>query len=138
MSFDSAALPADADAIAPDGSEVRVLLELAGGSMAHFALSPGQCSVAVQHRTVEEIWFVLGGRGEMWRSFEGRTEVTALNAGSCVTVPHGTVFQFRSLGPEVLTAVAVTMPPWPGDGEAVRAEGAWVPTVAPGAGLAPE
>jgi mannose-6-phosphate isomerase-like protein (cupin superfamily) len=135
VSFDSKVLPAAADAIAPDGSAVRVLLALPGGSVAHFALSSGQCSVAVQHRTVEEIWFVLGGRGEMWRSFDGRSEVTALHAGTCITVPRGTVFQFRSLGPDELTAIAMTMPPWPGDGEAVRAEGAWAPTVAPGAGL---
>jgi mannose-6-phosphate isomerase-like protein (cupin superfamily) len=138
VSFDSKQLPAEADAIAPDGSEVRVLLGLSGGSVAHFSLSPGQCSVAVRHRTVEEIWFVLGGRGEMWRSLDGQSDVTALHPGSCVTLPHGTVFQFRSLGPDVLTAVAVTMPPWPGNGEAVRAEGAWVPNVAPGPGLALE
>jgi len=33
--------------------------------MAHFHLPAGQVSRAVRHRTVEEIWFVLSGRGEM-------------------------------------------------------------------------
>jgi hypothetical protein len=34
--FDSRQLPAVPDAAAPDGSDVRVLLELRRGSMAHF------------------------------------------------------------------------------------------------------
>lgn len=50
-------LPATLDAIAPDGSDVCVLLSLAGGSIAHFELATGQTSVAVVHHTVEEIWF---------------------------------------------------------------------------------
>ena len=37
----------------------------------------------------------------------------------CLTIPLGTHFQFRSLGPGPLAAVAVTMPPWPGPDEAV-------------------
>ena len=138
MAFDSQALSDEADAIAPDGSEVRVLLGLTGGGMAHFTLGPGECSVAVRHRTVEEIWFVLGGRGEMWRSDGDRSEITGLESGTCVTIPLGTAFQFRASERDVLTAVAVTMPPWPGDDEAIRADGPWSPTVAPGAGLASE
>jgi mannose-6-phosphate isomerase-like protein (cupin superfamily) len=43
----------------------------------------------------------------------------------CVTIPLGTHFQFRSLGNEPLAAVAVTMPPWPGDGEAYEVAGPW-------------
>ena len=34
--FDTMQLPVDPDALAPDGSDVRVLLQLARGSMAHF------------------------------------------------------------------------------------------------------
>ena len=52
---------------APDGSQVRVLLRLKGGSMATFRLRPGQVAVAV--------------------------------------------------------AVAVTLPPWPGEDEAVLLPG---------------
>ncbi|MCW5752686.1 MAG: hypothetical protein KIT81_16245 [Alphaproteobacteria bacterium] len=63
-------LPGPYDVLAPDGSEVRVLLSLAGGSMAHFTLRPEQVSQAVAHRSVEEIWYVLGGRAEMWRRHE--------------------------------------------------------------------
>ena len=130
-------LPAARDVVAPDGSDVRVLLRLAGGSMAHFELAGGRTSQAVVHRSVDEIWYVLSGRGEMWRSQAGRRggegrwggeggeEIVALEPGTCLSIPVGTSFQFRSLGDEPLSAVAVTMPPWPGEDEAREVSGAW-------------
>ena len=127
-SFGTKQLPAARDVIAPDGSDVRVLLGLARGGMAHFVLAPGQISTAVTHRTVEEIWYVLSGRGEMWRRQGDREDVVAMEPGMCLTIPLGTHFQFRSLGTEELAAVAVTMPPWPGDGEALVVAGKWQPT----------
>lgn len=127
--FATKRLPAVRDVVAPDGSDVRVLLSLRGGSMAHFALAPGQTSRAVTHRTVEEIWFFLSGRGEMWRKQGEHEEIVPVEPGVCLTIPLGTRFQFRSFGDEPLTAVAVTMPPWPGEGEAVIVEGPWLPTV---------
>ncbi|HEY7140253.1 MAG TPA: cupin domain-containing protein [Methylomirabilota bacterium] len=126
--FETRWLPAEPDARAPDGADVRILLRLAGGSFAHFELGPGRVSRPVTHRTVEEIWYVLGGRGEMWRRQGDREGVVALQAGVCLTIPLGTHFQLRSLGPEPLAAVAVTMPPWPGHDEAVVVAGAWSPT----------
>ena len=128
-SFATTLLPAEPITIAPDGSAVRVLLELAGGGMAHFELAPGEIAKAVSHRTVEEIWFILSGRGEMWREQAGREEVVALSPGVCLTIPLGTRFQFRALGQEPLAAVAVTIPPWPGEGEAIIVGGPWQPTV---------
>jgi mannose-6-phosphate isomerase-like protein (cupin superfamily) len=128
--FSTTHLPAARDAIAPDGSDVRLLLGLAGGGMAHFALAPGQVSKAVMHRTVEEIWFFLSGRGQMWRRQESQASVVDVYAGVCITIPLGTHFQFRALGDEPLAAVAVTMPPWPGEAEAILVEGEWQPTVA--------
>jgi mannose-6-phosphate isomerase-like protein (cupin superfamily) len=128
--FATKLLPADPDVIAPDGSEVRVLLRLAGGSMAHFRLAPGEVSIAVEHRTVEELWFITAGRGEMWRAQAGRAEVTPLAPGVSLSIPLGARFQFRCLGNAPLEAVGVTMPPWPGMDEAVPAEGPWVPKLA--------
>lgn len=127
--FESQALPTRPDLSAPDGSDVRVLLRLSGGSMAHFTLAPGATSIAVAHRTVEEIWFFLSGRGEMWRRIGEREEVTALGRGLCITIPLGTHFQFRALGAEPLVAIAVTMPPWPGADEAFPVAARWEPTV---------
>src|SRR6266542_5827757 len=70
--FETKSLPTEVDVVAPDGSNVRLLLKLAGGSIAHFELQPGKTSLAVAHRTVEEIWFFLAGEGEMWRKQDER------------------------------------------------------------------
>jgi len=122
-------IPDTRDAVAPDGSDVRLLLGLKGGGMAHFALAPGETSTAVTHRTVEEIWFFVSGTGQMWRQL-GRDSVTVdVRAGVCLSIPLGTHFQFRSFGDEPLAAIGVTMPPWPGEGEAVTVTGPWQPTV---------
>jgi mannose-6-phosphate isomerase-like protein (cupin superfamily) len=123
--FATLRLPADRTVVAPDGSDVRVLLGLSSGGMAHFELSAGQTSMAVTHRTVEEIWFVVTGRGEMWRRQGEREEIVALEPGVCLTIPLGTHFQFRASPDEALAAVAVTMPPWPGEDEAVQVTGPW-------------
>lgn len=125
MDFDTKRLPARPDDLAPDGSDVRVLLGLDRGGMAHFELAPGRTSGAVAHRTVEEIWFILGGRGEMWRKQGQREEVVPLEPGVCISIPLGTHFQFRSFGAEPLAAIGVTMPPWPGAGEGFEVEGKW-------------
>ena len=120
---------ADAPVVtAPDGSAVRPLAGLAGGGMATFRLEAGQVAAAVIHRTVEEIWFVTEGRGDLWRRQGDREEVTALQAGLCLTIPVGTAFQFRAAAGEGVTIVAVTMPPWPGPDEAVPVAGVWVAT----------
>jgi mannose-6-phosphate isomerase-like protein (cupin superfamily) len=125
-------LPVAPDDIAPDGSNVRILLGLDRGGMAHFELAPGATSVAVAHHTVEEIWYFLSGRGEMWRKLKNQEKVEPVDPGTCITIPVGTHFQFRSFGYEPLAALGVTMPPWPGEAEAYQVEGIWKPTVSPG------
>jgi mannose-6-phosphate isomerase-like protein (cupin superfamily) len=116
------------DAVAPDGSLVRLLPGLPAGGMAHFELGGGEVSIPQQHRTVSEIWYVLGGRGSMWRrSAAGAATEIDLRAGVALTIPVGTSFQFRNTGRVPLEVVGVTMPPWPGDGEAFTVEGPWEP-----------
>jgi mannose-6-phosphate isomerase-like protein (cupin superfamily) len=123
--FDTMRLPNERDAAAPDGSDVRVLLQLGRGGMAHFELGSGRTSRAVAHRTVEEIWYILAGRGEMWRRRGDRQETVTLEPGTCLSIPVGTHFQFRATDAGPLAAVAVTMPPWPGQDEAYEVTGAW-------------
>ena len=127
--FETKRLPSTPQAVAPDGSDVRILLALGAGGMAHFELGPGQTSRAVTHRTVEEIWYFVSGRGEMWRQQGEESGVVDVSAGVCLTIPLGTWFQFRCIGTEPLAAIGVTMPPWPGEGEAVFVKGQWQPTV---------
>jgi mannose-6-phosphate isomerase-like protein (cupin superfamily) len=116
------------DVTAPDGAGVRVLLALQRGSMAVFELRPGQVSAPVRHRSVEELWYVLSGEGEMWRRDAVGEAVVSLLPGLCLSLPLGTDFQFRCLGSETLRAVAVTLPPWPGAEEALPVSGRWMPT----------
>lgn len=120
-------LPDRADAIAPDGSEVRILAACARGSMAHFSLAPGAISKAVCHRTVDEVWFVTEGQGRMWLSGPQGEGIMDLRAGLSLAIPVGTRFQFRCEGAVRLCAVGVTMPPWPGMEEAFEVEGPWKP-----------
>ena len=65
--FETKSLGPTPDAVAPDGTAVRLLLSLSGGSFAHFELAAGAVSHAVAHRTVEEIWYFVSGSGEVWR-----------------------------------------------------------------------
>jgi mannose-6-phosphate isomerase-like protein (cupin superfamily) len=127
--FATMRLPSQATAVAPDGSDARVLLGLPGGSMAHFELGAGRVSLAVAHRTVDEVWYVLAGAGQMWRKQGEREEVVALEPGVCLTIPVGTHFQFRASAGQSVAAVAITMPPWPGESEAVVVQGHWEPSV---------
>ena len=135
MGFQKKRLGVKRDSIAPDGSDVRLLLRIEEkGNMAHFELPPGQVSTAVTHRTVEEIWFFLTGRGEMWRKQNGGEKIVPVEPGVCLTIPLGTHFQFRSYGYEPLAAIGIAMPPWPEDEEKAKEEaypvdGKWKATV---------
>ena len=128
--FETLALPIEPSVIAPDGTLGRILLKLAGGSFAHFTLPAGATSHPVQHRTVEEIWFFLSGRGEIWRRNSAGEAVVVALPGLSITIPLGTAFQFRALSDEPLVFVAITMPPWPGEEEAFLVEGPWAAKLA--------
>ena len=127
--FETKAVGEKPDAVAPDGTAVRLLAALAAGSFAHFELPAGAVSHAVAHRTVEEIWYFVAGRGQMWRRLGAAESIVDLAPGVCLTIPLGAHFQFRADLDEPLAFVAVTMPPWPGEDEAVMAGGKWQPTV---------
>jgi mannose-6-phosphate isomerase-like protein (cupin superfamily) len=114
---------------APDGSEVRVLCATPCGSMALFTLPAGGIARPVVHRTVEEIWYVVAGKGRIWRRLGGAEEVADLVPGLSLTIPAGTAFQFRNDGEARLDIVGVTMPPWPGADEADAAAGKWTATL---------
>jgi mannose-6-phosphate isomerase-like protein (cupin superfamily) len=117
--------PSGYDCLAPDGSEIRLLVTGERGSCVHCTLPPRKASLPVTHRSVEEIWYCLAGRGEMWRKLGAAEETVAVSPGSSLTIPCGAHFQFRNPGDAPLEFVLVTMPPWPGEQEAVRVEDHW-------------
>ncbi len=92
------------DAIAADGSEIRLLIDerhgATRGSLVEVTLPAGQVSRPVWHRTVEEVWYVLEGRGQVWRCPAGAPAESAppleVSPGDAVGIPTGWRFQFNS------------------------------------------
>ena len=116
------------DAIAPDGSGIRVLVSDAQrASLVEVTLQAGAVSRPVRHRTVEEIWFFLEGAGRVWVG----GAVIGVGPGSRVVIPTGRPFQFAASGAGPLRFLCYTSPPWPGEqeAEAVAEGGLGPPTV---------
>ena len=118
-------LPAKASYLAPDGSQIRELLRIQGANFAHCLLPAGQTTKAVKHKTVEEIWYITRGLGQIWRKFDDREIVDDLFPGVCLTIPVGTHFQFRNTSPDSLEIMIATSPPWPGPDEAQEVPNYW-------------
>jgi mannose-6-phosphate isomerase-like protein (cupin superfamily) len=123
--MDTMLLPEKPDYIAPDASEIRLLPSFASAGLSHCKLKPGKTSKAVRHRTVEEIWYVLQGRGEVWRRYGSTETLLEVASGSALIVPFQTHFQFRNIGDDDLAILIVTIPGWPGPEEAVEVVGKW-------------
>ena len=117
--FESNRVKAEYDALAPDGSEIRLLHSLSAVSVVRCSLPPGAVSIPVRHRTVEEVWVFLSGQGQVWRKQGEREAVLDVQAGVSLTIPLGTRFQFRNTGGAPLEFIIATSPPWPGEDEAV-------------------
>lgn len=130
-------LAPQADAIAPDGSEIRLLAATPRASMVHCTLPPGGVTRAVRHRSVDELWFFLSGRGEVWRRDQSGEAVVAVGSGISLAIAQGTCFQFRALGTEPLAFIITTIPPWPGEQEALFTAGRWDPVPYPASQPAP-
>ena len=125
-SFESNHVKVEYDVLAPDGSQIRLLHQLDGASVAHCTLPVGAVSIPVEHRSVEEAWFFLAGTGQVWRKQGEREQVLEVSPGISLTIPLGTQFQFRNSGDIALEFLIATAPPWPGEDEAVLLDaGCW-------------
>ncbi|MCY4215224.1 MAG: cupin domain-containing protein [Gammaproteobacteria bacterium] len=111
--------------IAPDGSEVRKLVRGSRASLVQCTLPIGATSKAVQHATIEEIWYCIAGHGQVWRKRGAQERMVEVSPGTALTIAPGTAFQFRNTGTDELRFIIASMPPWPGDEEAVEAPGHW-------------
>ncbi len=127
--------------LAPDGSTVRLLLDVRHGatacSMVEVSIPPGGVSRPVRHRTVEEAWYVVSGAGEVWRcppdALPADIPPVSVTPGDALVIPVGWAFQFRAYPGGPLRFLCVTMPPWPGMDEAERVDegGLGEPTLSP-------
>jgi mannose-6-phosphate isomerase-like protein (cupin superfamily) len=121
-------LPSTPDASSPAGAQIRYLMESATGNMIHSTVPPGQVNRATVHATVNEFWYVLSGKGEIWRRDGEGEQTVVMEPGVSIDIPTGTAFQYRCNGSEPLRFICIAMPPWPGDMEATFVEGPWEPT----------
>jgi len=122
-------LPDRADAKSPAGADIRYLVDGETGNMIHSTVPPHQTNRATVHATVSEFWYVLAGRGEIWRDDGEDSCITELVPGTAIDIPVGTAFQYRNVSDQELTFICIAMPPWPGDSEATHVKGEWQPTV---------
>ncbi len=131
--FEPKKLQVDYDYLAPDASEIRCLQtnkHSKNGDMAHCRLPIQSTSIAVKHRTVEEIWYFSNGKGEMWlKENNGVEHIFKVEKGMALTIPRGASFQFKNTSEiESLEVIITTMPPWPGPEEVVKVQGKWEPS----------
>ena len=118
------------DVTAPDGSEIRLLIDrrhhASAASMVEVTLPAGQVSRPVWHQNVEEVWYVLQGQGEVWRcppnADPALCAALAVKPGDSLVIPPRWRFQFRASTAGELRFLCFTVPPWPGDDEAQPAE----------------
>jgi mannose-6-phosphate isomerase-like protein (cupin superfamily) len=125
----AAILPEQPEAISPAGADIRFLMDGERGNMIHSTVPPNQVNRATVHSTVSEFWYVLEGRGEIWRDDGTESCVTPLVPGTAIDIPVGTAFQYRNLSDVDLKFICVDMPPWPGDSEAAYVDGKWQSTI---------
>ncbi len=126
---------------APDGSLVRLLLTREHGatrcSVVEVAIPAGAVSRPVRHRTVEEVWYVLNGEGEVWRcppdTPPSAVAPVSVLPGDALTIPTGWSFQFKAGSRVGFRFICVTIPAWPGmdEAETVTEGGLGPPTLAP-------
>src|SRR5436190_22236380 len=117
--------PDKMDIRAPDGSEIRLLLNMERDGTCHCTLPPQTASIAGVHKTIEEIWYCIQGQGQMWRKVGENESVVDISPGTCLTIPTHTYFQFRNTGTTPLCIIITTMPPWPGPEEWREVAGYW-------------
>jgi mannose-6-phosphate isomerase-like protein (cupin superfamily) len=127
--------------IAPDGSDVRLLLDGQHGasrcSLVEVSIEAGAVSRPVRHRSVEEAWYVLAGTGRVWRcppdSPVQEAAPVSVAPGDALVIPAGWAFQFAADAGQPLRFLCVTMPPWPGmdEAEIVEEGGLGQPTLLP-------
>ena len=106
MRFETKRIAAEPDAIAPDGSEVRVLCRASRGGLALFTLPPRAVSKAVAHHTVEEVWYIISGKGRMWRKQGDQEEIAELGPACRLRYRPARIFNSAATGPSPSTRSA--------------------------------
>ncbi len=115
----------DPDVIAPDGAEIRILVDQSRGatqlSLAEALVKPGERTSCVSHKTIEEVWYIVRGTGQFHRlSPDGTDEqIVTIQLGDALFIPTGYRFWVENTGTEDLIFLCHDAPAWPGHDEAI-------------------
>lgn len=132
--YKTVSLPSFMNYFAPDGSQISLLKEGERGGLCECTLGPGAVTAAVQHKVVEELWYVVSGSGQLWRQDNEETLTVDIRKGDSLAIPVGVPFQFRAGLDEPLVMLLTTMPGWGNELDAdgpITVEGAWGPNKPP-------
>lgn len=128
--FETKQLPETFAQVAQDGSYYDGLMGTAHGWLSDCSLTPGRVTRAVRHLAHDEIWFVRSGRGQVWRCLEDQQEIVDVEAGTCLSLPARTAFQFRTTGDQPFRFLIIQAPPWPQEEPAFKyVAGPWTPAL---------
>jgi mannose-6-phosphate isomerase-like protein (cupin superfamily) len=93
--------------------------------MVEVTLPAGGVTRPVWHQTVEEVWYVLEGHGQVWRCPPDVPDTAApsvppvnVGPGDALVIPTRWRFQFSATTEAPLRFLCFTSPPWPGEHEA--------------------
>ncbi len=112
------------DAIAPDGAEIRILIDQPQGatrlSVAEALVKPSTRTACVSHKTIEEVWYIVRGTGRFHRlpPDGSKEEVEDVGPGDALLIPTGCGFWVENTGLNDLVFLCCDAPPWPGHDEA--------------------
>jgi mannose-6-phosphate isomerase-like protein (cupin superfamily) len=119
-------LPERPDAISPGGaSEIRHLIQLDDGDLTHALCPAGRAAHGATLPERYEAYFVLAGRGEIWRRLGDREGITVLRPGRWVEIPAGTEFQYRAYRETTVVFLVVVLPSWQPDAYHTIDAGPW-------------
>ena len=112
--------------ISPGGaSEIRELIQRPQGELTHATCPSGRISHPAALDGLYEMFFVLAGKGQLWRSGGGYEGVTRLHPGRWVAMPPGTAFQYRAEADADLVFLVVVVPRWEKERYRTLDHGCW-------------
>jgi mannose-6-phosphate isomerase-like protein (cupin superfamily) len=102
--------------VTKDGSEIREILAhrnsaIRNQSLAEATVFPGQTTEAHYHPKTEEIYYILGGEGEVFVGSEARR----VSVGDGIAIPPGTPHQIRNRGDVELVFLCCCAPAYEHD-----------------------
>lgn len=82
------------DYLAPDGSEIRLLISSSLASLDHLIVKPKTVSRAGYHKSVQEKWYIIRGEGKIWLKKYNQEQIIKLEPGFLFRLILMSIFSF--------------------------------------------